>query len=302
MSQLTRKRIIQIAVETNKGTKVAGTLLLQVEDLDINPTGSYEKRPGSGKYLGNDLPGTAGEQSGEVSFTTELLSAGSAALNTGLVALFQAAAFKQTLEVYTPTSDSSVAETVSIDVFEDGNKKSLAGCAGTWTIEGDVGKPAKIKWEFKGVWQPTVAAALPTVTLISTLPMKMTAFTLDGDPVGISKYALAAGAEVAYKKDGVATGVVNGIVVQSDPELSIDPEDQLVSAYDFDGIRLAGTEAAVVMTFSDGTYTATITLAKVNTKDLKGADRDGVKTYDWTGQVNNSAGDDAISIEMGAAA
>lgn len=300
MSQLTRKRIIQIAVESVKGTKVAGTLLLQVEDLLIDPTMEYSQRPGSGASLGNDLPGTLGERSGDVSFTTELMSDGSAGLNTGLVALFQASGFKQTVEVYEPTSNVAVMKTISIDVFEDGNKKSLAGAAGTWTIESDVGMPAKLKWEFKGVWQPKVAAALPSVTLIEQLPMKMTAFTLGAAAVNISKYSLALNAKVEYVRDGIEAGVINGLVVQTDPELSIDPEDQLVGDYDWNGLWLAGTVAAVVMTFSDGTDTATLTMAKVVAKELKGGDREDIKTYDYLGQANNSASgaDDAISIAI----
>jgi len=306
MSMLTRKRIIKVAVEETKGTKVAGTLLLQVEDLQINPTAPYEQRPGSGKYLGNDLPGTIGERSGEVSFTTELLSDGTGGLNAGLIVLFQACGFKQTAkagevpETYTPTSDYSVMETVSIDVWEDGNKKGLGGCAGTVTIEGDAGKPARLKWELKGVWQEVATEALPTVTLVSALPMKMSVFTLAAESVMISKYALAVGAEVAYQKDSTLIGVVAGIVVNTDPELSIDPEDQLLTGYKFDEEWLAGTESAVVMTFTDGTDTVTITLAKVVAKELKGADREGIKTYDYIGQINNSSGDDAISMAIAA--
>ena len=290
--------VIKVAMETVKGTKVAGTLVATVTEAKIKDTSGYEKRPGSGKYLGNTLGGTRGPTTGDCSFTAELLCTGLTALEPTIAALIQACAFKKTSEVYNSNSVYSDAKTLSVDMWIDGKKKGLAGASGTVTLEGEAGKVANLKFEFKGIWQSPTDEAVPAVVLPTANTMKMSAFTLGGDSVGIAKYSLAMNNEVAYRTDGVVAGATEAMVTDFDPELGVDPEEGLVATHDFDGIMIAGTEEAVSMAFTDGTDTLTIALPKVVTKELDESDREGLAVYDYKGQCNHDSGDDAVTMTM----
>lgn len=299
---LTRLRVIKVKVEAAKGTKLAGDQALWVEDLEINPTAPFTERRGTGLYLGSSTTGVVGERSGVCKFKTPLRSAGSAAMEAGLAILLQGCGFKQTIEVYSMSSTHTEHKTISIDVFEDGVKKSLAGASGKVTIEGDEGGQAFCVFEFSGTWQAPVDAALPAYAPSTTAPMMLQAgtFTLGGETIKISKFSLDMGCEVVPRRDITAAGgIAYHMITDFDPVLSIDPEADLVAGYDYNGLWLAGTTAVVALALTDGTYTVTFSIPVMQQKELTLGDRDGIQIYDLTGQcLHTVAGNDAVAIAV----
>ena len=148
---LTRKRVIKVLLETTKGEKIAATSAVLVFDLDIHPTSPFEERKGSGLYRGHTVKGVLGERSGVCSFRTELRANGSGGMDAGLAVLLQACGLKKTSETYQVHSTHADDETISIDIWEDGVKKGLAGVSGNVTFEGEVGKRLFCNFEFSGV-------------------------------------------------------------------------------------------------------------------------------------------------------
>jgi len=299
---LTRKRVIKVILEATKGTKLAGTQALLVFDLEINPTSPFEERKGTGLYRGHGQAGIHGERSGRCSFTAELRGDGSQGLEAGLAILLQACTLAKTVEVYQVHSTHTNDKTISIDVWEDGVKKGLAGASGTVTFAGVTGKRMMLNFEFSGVWQAPVDEALPAYAPSTTRPMLIQGgtFTLAGESIKIGNFNLDMACVVVPRLDVDATGgIIYYMVTDYDgPIISLDPEADKIAGYDFYGAWLAGTEAAVSLALTNGTDTITFTIPKVQYREVNEGDRDGIQIYDITGQCNHSAGNDCVKLAV----
>jgi len=297
---LTRKKVIKVILEAEKGTKLAGTTAIMVFDLAINPTAPYEERKGTGLYRGPKETGVLGERSGTCNFSVEL-RADTAAMEAGLAILLQACGLKQTVQVYQVHSAPGDDKTISIDIWEDGVKKGLAGAMGNVTFEGEAGKRMMCNFEFTGIWQAVIDEALPAFAPAVYPPIRLQGgtFTLGGESIKVGKFSLNMGNNVVMRGDvdGVG-GIAHYAITDIDPVVSMDPEADLVAGYDFNGIWLAGTEAAVSLAVTDGTNTVTFTLPKVQARELTQGDREGIQIYEFTGQCNHDSGDDSVAIAV----
>lgn len=297
---LTRKKVIKVILEAEKGTKLAGTQAIMVFDLAINPNAPYEERKGTGLYRGHKETGVLGERSGTCNFSVEL-RADTAAMEAGLAILLQACGLKQTVQVYQVHSVPGDDKCISIDVWEDGVKKGLAGAMGNVTFEGEAGKKMMCNFEFTGIWQAPIDEALPAFApaVYPAIKLQGGTFTLGGESIKVGKFSLNMGNNVVMRGDvdGVG-GIAHFAITDIDPVVSMDPEADLVAGYDFMGVWLAGTEAAVSLAVTDGTNTATFVLAKVQTRELSQGDRDGIQIYELTGQCNHDSGDDSVVLTI----
>ncbi len=298
---LTKKKVIKVILEAEKGTKLAGTQALLVFDLDIKPTAPFEERKGSGLYRGHANTGILGERSGSCSFKAELRGTGAGGLEAGLAILLQSCGFTKTLEVYNMHSTHSADKTISIDVWEDGKKKGLAGASAEVTFEGETGGRMMLNFDFFGVWQAPIDEALPTFAPSTTTPMRLQGgtFTLGGESIKISKFSLAMGNNPVMRPDvDAAGGIAYYIITDYDPVLSMDPESDLVAGYDINGLWLAHTTGAVSLAITDGTDTVTFTIPALQYKEIPEGDRDGIQVNEITGQCVHSSGDDAVAIAV----
>lgn len=303
MAKLHRKRVMKVKVEVTKGTKIAGDEGLYVEDLDIKPSAEFTQRRGTGKYIGNQYPGTLGGKTGTCSFRVEIRGNGASAIDAGILILLQAGGLKDSTG-YKPVSSVADQKTISIDVWEDGKKKGLAGAMGTLQIEADTGGKAYLVCEFMGIWQTPVDEALPAFAPSTEPPMyfKGGTFTVGGAAKKISKFSLDLGNQVVPEPDPNATeGLSSYIITDQDITLGFDPEAEAVADYDINGIWAAETEFAVVIVLTDGTVDITISLPKVQYTEIPEGEREGLTIYEATGQCNNDSGDDAVSISAAAA-
>ncbi len=306
MPLLTRKRVIKIKIEGTKGTYEATDQAVYVEDLEINPTAPFVERGGPGLYRGHKEKGILGIMSGAVSFKKELQGNGSNGLELGLAILLQACGLKKTAEVYQVHSTHADDETITIDCWEDGVKKSLVGCSGTFTMEGEDGGRVMFNFEFMGRWVAPTDEAMPAWVPSTAAAMRLqsTTFTLGTVAVKVSKIGLAMQANVVVRGDIAAAGAIGYyIITDIDPIFTCDPELELIATYDFHGIWLAGTEGAVNLVLGDGTTGVTIALAKVQARELKESDREGMQILDYTGQCNHdTGGNNSVIITAAAAA
>ena len=296
---LTRKRVIKLVAEAEKGTKIAGTEDARVYDPVIKPTASFVQRKGTGLYLGNTETGVLGPRSGSLSFGTEMRSDGSAGLDTALAILLTGCGFKQTLEVYNLHSTHSDQKTLSFDLWIEGLKKGLGGAMGNVTIEGEVGGRVMCNFEFSGVWQAPAPVAFPAYAPGTGSPayLRSATLTLAGASVKISKFSLNMGCEVVPLNDQAAAGgIAYYLITDYDPVITLDPQEDTASA--IYAAWLAGTEVAVSLALSSGDDTITIAAPKVQYKELSEGDQSGVATNEITGQCKHSAGNDAVTITV----
>lgn len=300
---LTRKRVIKVKIESPLGTYAAGDEAILVFDLEINDTAPYERRHGSGLYRGDAEPGVHGERSGTCKFSAELRSNGSTGLDAGLAILLQACGLAKTSEVYQVHSAHASDSTISITVWEDGVLKALRGASGDVTFEGENGGRIMCNFEFLGIWQVVTDQALPAYVPGTAAPMLMQGgtFTLATLSIMIAKFSLNMGTNPVPRYDVDAVGgIAYYMITDYDPTLSMDPEADKVAGYDYYGVKLAGTEAAVSLLLTDGTVNVTFAMAKVQIKELTEGDRDGIQIYDYVGQCNHSSGNDSVIITAAA--
>jgi hypothetical protein len=302
---LRKKRVAKIKLEVTKGTKIAGDTAILTENLEINPTGSFIERPADGIYRGHNAPGTIGAMTGKCGFNVEMRGTGAGACEAGLAILLQVCCLKKTSEVYQIHSTHTDDKTISIDVWEDGKKKGLAGASGTFTVEAEAGGRIVFKFELSGVWQTPTDEAMPAFAPSTALPLMLKGgtFTIATNAIKIGKFSFDMGVEVQPREDATAaSGVAYFYTPDAKPMLSIDPEAQKVADYDFYGLWAASTEAAILLIAKNATDQCTISIPKLQYREVTEGERTGKFIYEINGQCNHSSGNDAVSFTFAAAA
>ncbi len=298
---VTRRKLMKVSLETVQGTAVAGTAHAFITECNINPDETAEDRKPHGASAGN-APSSPGELTGTCSFQVELRSNGATALDAGLEVLLQGCGLKLTAGVYAPTTIIADQKTITIDVFEDGQKKQIYGAMGNVTIEGTAAKRIMCRFEFKGVWLTPVAAALPVVVPSRVLPMRLAGATLTchGQSSMISKFTFNPQMVTKAREDvSKAAAIGHMIITDRNPTIGMDPEAELPAGHDAYGIWQAGTEAAISLAMTDGTKTLTLAGAKLEYRQVTEGDRDGILTHELNGQFNiNADTDDDFTLTV----
>jgi len=245
---LTRKRVIKVALESEKGTKEAGTIAGFVYDLEIDTDAAYAERKGTGRYRGHTETGIIEATAGVCSFRAEIRGNGSNAMDEFVGACLQACALKNTSESYKVHSAIADDKCLSLDVWENGQKKGLGGAMGNVRFEGVTGQRLFGIFTFRGRWQTPVDDPLPSQTPGTETPPLLAGgtFTLGGDSLKIGNFGFDLGNVVIPRHDINATdGIAHFEITDFDPVLSVDPEVDLVANHDFYGKWLIGTEGAL---------------------------------------------------------
>ncbi|OQA02129.1 MAG: hypothetical protein BWY71_00133 [Planctomycetes bacterium ADurb.Bin412] len=306
MTLLSRKKTIRTLQETTKGTAVTSNIEVMAYDVKIGPDSEFIARRPGGSFFGNTAQGVLGLRTGTCAFRSEMRGTGSDTMDLGLANLLLGCGFAVSAQTYTLSSVLATQKCLTLTVWEDGVKKILSGCMGNLKLSGEVGKTMDCNFEFKGNWAAPTDEAMPSVTPNTQLPpiLKAGTLTIGGTAVQISKFELDLGNTVEYRQDvNAATGNAHAIITDRDVTVSMDPEAKLVATHDFYGLWLAGTEAALSLVFtSPGADKFTLTLPKLQYKEVQPGDRGGLYIYDINAQANASAtGDDELSLVVAAA-
>lgn len=311
MSRLIRKRILVAKLEVTSGTPEA---LTNADGAFIvfNPkiTADIPKidRPASGSL--SKMTSTFGARSGKITFETELAGSGSAQAPTpAWASTFLPACgfeFDAGTNTFSPTSDPTKRETITIGIFEDGLFKSIAGAVGTVEIEGEYGKSGTIKFEFTGKWVEPVDAtiSLPTFPTVIAPRFAGASFTLGGDPLAISKFSLKSNGTTKLIEDITdVTGYSFGIITDRDIAGQIDPEGKLVSENDFYGDWIAGTSQAMELELVGADNTGNhiiISAPATQYVNVQEGDRDKleIESIDFECHAGSNTGDDELTIQF----
>lgn len=301
MTLLSRKKTLRTISESPKGTAGTSNIEVMAYDLKMAPDTEFIARRPGGSFLGNTAPGVLGMRTGTCSFRSEMRGTGSDTMDPGIANLLLGCGFAASSQTYTLSSSLATQKSLTLIAWEDGKKKILSGCMGNLKLSGEVGKTIDCNFEFKGNWAAPTDENMPTVTPNAQLPpiLKAGTFTIGGTQLQISKFELDLGNAVEYRSDvNAATGNAHAIITDRDVVVSMDPEAQLVATYDFYGAWLAGTEASLSLVFtSPGADKFTLTLPKLQYKEIQPGDRGGLFIYDINAQANASAaGDDELSL------
>lgn len=302
---LEETRTIGVALETTKGTEVAGATAIRVFDLQgPDSEAEYEERNGTGLYVGNDIGGILGPEIGKLTFTAELRGTGSNGCETGLAALLQACGLAKASEVYCVYSAWASQKCVSIDVNDGGKLKTLYGAAGNVKIRGEAGRRVFLDFEFTGKYKAEEDVALAAYAPSTQVPMKVdeATITLAASNKFISSFELDLQNEVLPFYDTSAPGgILHFYVGNNNPYLTCDPLDPLVADWGIDALRRARTGIAGSLAFDNGTDSVTIALPVLQIATAKSVAKDKFMRRELSMQCLHSSGNDAVKITFGAA-
>ena len=300
-----RRQTLLVKLEDVPGNaETTGLLALLAFEVTAGPSADWTERKGTGAYSGHNVVGALGARTGQITFTAELRCGTGATLDPAVAACLQACGALKDAESYAQdvqNNRDAGSRTITIWREVDGVRKRLVGAAGNVTIKSTIGERVLLDFEFSGRWEAPTDEAMDTTAPVTSLPMRTEAgtFTLGGETIKIAEFELNWGATPALRADAAAGGGVGCYdVLDFDPEISIDPEFDRVAGYDFYGKWMAGDTAAIVLSATAGDRTATITLPRVNIKELAEGDRDGIATLDYTGACLNDGATAAVTLAI----
>jgi hypothetical protein len=297
-----RRKVIQVALETDRGTAVVPDLPALAFDPQINTDAPFIERKPHGAS-GGHATGFLGERVGSASFRLEMRGSGSSAtFDPALAALLQCCGLKLSTGVYKPCHPVD-QKCCTIYVHEDGLLKSLHGCAGNVKIEGERGKPCYASFEMKGVWAAPTDVALATVSHNATVPPRVSSctFTLDSATPYIAGFSLDLGNDVQPREDvNSPEGTLHYYVADRGPVITLSPEMQLVATYDWFG-KWTGLSALAFSILVGSATNNKFTLAApaLQIRKLSESDRAGKAANDIECQCCYSGGDDEVSLTPG---
>ena len=302
---LSRKNVLQVKVEAAKGTYLAPDVDLIAYDVEIDPTADFIERKSGSKALGHASTGVIGPRSGVCRFRAALRGNGSNAMDPGIAACLTACGMANAAEVYSPTSTVATMKTLSIAGYMDGKVRKLSGAMGNYTIEGDYGQPVYLNFEFSGSWVAPAYVALPTWAPNTQAPPMLGngTFTLGGESIKISHFELTPNNVVVPRADvGTSSAILYHLITDRDPQITIDPEDDLVAGHAYEAIWLAGTTGAINLVIGSGAGDQiTINAPVAQYKEISRDDREGISVIQLTAQLCQNAvdaGNDEFTIAV----
>lgn len=309
---ITTRRVIAAKIETVEGTKetLTGT---ESKILAFNP--KFEADIGMNKrdpvrpYLSPvvDLPGAL---SAKLSFRVEIKGAGAAysvSIKPALGDFLRGCGFLETIDVtvgvekatYDPASTGHKSLTIAL--YEDGVAKTLFGAKGNVKFSSKAGEPLYADFDFTGVYDGVIDAALPAPTFESTLPPVFLSSTLTVAAYAaiIESINIDMANAVSLRSDVTkAAGYISAVISSREPNGSFDPEMVTVAAHDFFGRWKAGTTGALVIGDVGAVQynKVKITAPKLQYRKVSDADRNAIAIADTAFLLAASAGDDEIKI------
>jgi hypothetical protein len=252
-------------------------------------------------------PSLSGKRSGNISFDCEMVGSGNKGVAPFWGKFMQGCGFNETISAnnsvtYTPLTNN-MTNSMTLELYQDGQIKRIWGARGTINITAEVGKPGLLHFAFEGCDFEVVDGALLSPTYPTILPPVFlnAALLLDSYAVICSKIDLALDNVLAKRESmNAASGHISTLITGRNPKGSIDPEQILVSAYDFYGKwRTPGTIGQLSFAANGGNGNIiTITCPKVRYAAIADQDRTGLRTLGLDFQACVNAADDEISIVL----
>lgn len=271
-------------------------------DVMVQASIDVEDRESQGSF--DYLSGVAGPREGVITFKTDC-SIG-ASQPTWASVLLPGCGWVGSVGVYTPRSEApgTNVKTLTIGVFENGIRKSIAGATGTFKMVCPAGKMAFFEWEFKGVWQPPIDAAIIAPTYPTTKPLRFANATATYNSVTLQceNVTIDAGNEIVMREDpSVASGYISSIITNRYPKITANPESALVATADRFGDWLSAAEAAFAVTINGpSSSSVAVSAPKAQIVNTQESDRNRIQTDDieWTCNKNAATNDQQLTITV----
>ena len=303
-----RKTVLLAKAETTYDTDPtpSGTAdAIMAYGVNVKEIFGVEKRNEQWKTL-DKLPSVLGERMSEVTFTTPVLGSGSAGTAPRLAALLKASAHAETLSggvsaTYAPTSANHGS--VTIYVYMDGRLHIMTGCMGTGKLTFGAGKQLVMQWTFQGRYAaPTVASLPATVTYETTAKVppvcKSCVFTYNTKTsLIVTNVDFDMGNKVIKRPSlNDPNAIVGFEITDRDPKMTLDPEAQFQTSFNFRGDLLTTTRAVSIVASQAAGNICTLNVPQFNASKIDYASANEIVLEKIEGECAASAGDDSYSI------
>lgn len=279
---------------------------LAVQDAQIKENASPVERNLQLLSLGN-FPSLLGEQWAEISFKVAVLGSGTAGTAPRLGALLKACGLSETVVsstsvTYAPTSSNHGSATIYL--FKDGRRHIMTGCRGTFKLVYSAAKELMAEFTLMGrELTPTVTSLPSPVTYETTVRVppvcKSSNFRYNSkSTLVVANVELDAAMKVVKRVSLNDSNAIAGFeITDRKPMVSIDPEAQFETSYDFRGDWLTTQRAlAIVATRAAGNI-VTLNVPNFNITKIEYADREGIQVEKIEGEATESTTlNDAFSI------
>lgn len=307
---LSNRQTIAAKIETTEGTAIA-LAGADANNLIMEPRFKVESPMYDREFLDLSLSphkAIATTRSARLTFKCEVKGSGAAGTAPAFGKLLKACGFGETVVAstsvtYAPISALANIPTLTLGVYRDGLKKTLKGARGNVKYSAKSGEPGMLEFEFLGVYEEVIDAAILTPSGVETTipPVLLSAnFSIASFAAKVSQLAFDMTNTLELRGDiNTSSGFISTLLTKRYPKGSFDPEDELVADHDFYGRWLANTTG--VLTWKHGATAGnicTLSAPTVQYTDIAEADRNGIATLgvDFLMARNNAAGDDDLSI------
>jgi hypothetical protein len=182
--------------------------------------------------------------------------------------------------------------TATIELYEDGLKRQMVGCRGTFRLRYTAGKGARVAFDIQGCFtgETDVAILAPTFPTVIPPVWKSGTCTINSVAQKLSTLEIDAGNDVIMREDPAAsTGYRAAEIVGRKPTITLDPEAVTVATQGWRTARDAGTEWALsVILGSAANNIITVASSKFQARQVGRGSRNGLSTHAITGQLNSA--------------
>lgn len=307
MTLLKRKRILAAKTEATPGTAeslTASEAAFNVYELTVQQEIEKTTREGQGSF--GHLPSVSGGHKGRITFKTDLGWDGTATEPAWADTFFPACGLVKSTNTYTPRSEApgTNVKTLTMAVYEDGRRKLMRGCVGTFRLVCETGKPAMIEWDFIGIWTTPTDVTLLAPTYPTVAPLRYASGVTEFNSVAMQCQSVTLDVgNTTYLREGTAasniSGYIAGCITNRRPTITANPESKLIGTQDRYLFFRDSTEYVLTFEIAGPSSSKIVVSApKATIENIQDADRESLIVDDLTFLCcqNGSTADQEFSI------
>jgi hypothetical protein len=309
MSLLIRQRVLAASLEASSGT--AETLDASDGVFNVYTEGGgpaitcetgFSQREGQNSF--DPIVGIAQGYQGRAQFALDLVGHSSSASPAWASVFLAGCGMVESTKVWTPTTGSASAPTITISEWIDGTRRTIYGAVGTWTLNLVAGSICRLNFDFVGLYaseadEANVAPTFPTVK--PPRWAQAAGCVYNSQTLKCSTGTIALGNELKLRENSNRTaGFETGIIVNRKTTAQFDPELVANATVNWMSVFTASTEAALSVVVGT-TANNIITIAAPKAQQIEPPqriDRGGLACTQLSLGLNRSAaaGDDSMTL------
>jgi hypothetical protein len=268
--KLDRVKLLAAKIETTTGTAESLTAS-DATFIILNPVMTPDDPMNEREYPADlgQLASVPGGRSAKCTFDVELMGSGATGVPAWASTFLPACNWSEDTGTFGYTRSGT---TLTIALYEDGLKRTMSGCRGTFKISLKSGEPAKVSFEFTGKYNAVSDTSILSPTFPTTIPPIFAGSTVSiggsFTPV-LSTFDIDIANEVVLREDATDASAYKGAaIVAMKPTGTLDPETKSAATRDWHDKLLNATEESLSIVIGSASNN-TITIASTKMQAMK---------------------------------